>query len=152
MNEHVGHYLGEDMKTRKRISRHANLQSLVIFFGIFALICIGCGAGGGGGGTTADNPSSSPTEQEIQDALDMDIVDRTPVLHSTLGAPDTFLKVADELQGQIIVSEEWSYLELGLRIDMVDGEIGSVSAIESLPDDVALYPRFYDPDEFTLPM
>lgn len=138
------------MKTHKGISRYANLHTLVIFFGIFTLFFIGCG--GGGGGTTAEDTSSSLTEKEIQDALDMDVVDRTPVLHTTLGAPDTFIKVVDELQGQMIVSEEWSYLELGIRIDMVDGEIGSVSAIESLPDDVALYPRFYDPDEFTLPM
>jgi hypothetical protein len=143
---------------KPKLGRYCQLLSLSSF-GLFLIFMtvLSCGGGGGGGGATpADkesfDPSTPGADMTIETALSIDVVDRRPVFLSNLGPPDTFSKSADEVEGKIIVTEEWSYIEMGVRLDIIDGEIAYVMPIDTAAQDAALYPRFYDPMEFDLPM
>jgi hypothetical protein len=94
----------------------------------------------------------SGADMTLKAAMDIEVIDRRSVFLSNLGPPDTFSKAVDEIDGTPVVSEQWSYIEMGVRLDLVDGEIAYVVPIETTPEDAALYPRFYDPMEFDLPM
>lgn len=126
---------------------------------VWVVFAHGCGGGGGGGGSNTNPPTSDLFDPKmpggdmtLERALAIEVEDRRPVFLSNLGPPDTFSKSADEVEGKIIVTEEWSYIEMGVRLDIVDGEIAFVVPIETTAEDAALYPRFYDPMEFELPM
>ncbi|MBU0991911.1 MAG: putative metal-binding motif-containing protein [Proteobacteria bacterium] len=134
---------------------------LIILTTVFIIFTASCGGGGGnkdlenintGSETSTLDPTMPGGDMTIDQALDTEVEDRRLVFLSTLGPPDTFSKSIDEIEGKLTVSEEWAYIELGVRLDLIDGEIAYTSAIETVPETAALYPRFYDPMEFDLPM
>ena len=129
------------------------LTTVLLFF----LLAAGCGGGGGSDSATADttdsdllDPTLSAADLTLEQALSVEVEDARPVLLSNLGPPDAFSKTVDEVEGQLLISEEWSYISMGVRVDLVDGGIGIVAPIDPRPEDAAIYPRFYDPDEFDL--
>ena len=114
---------------------------------------LGCSGGGGGGGDNTDNENIPPLEKmTFQDTYDIDIEDRRETILSTLGTPDTFRIEVSEIEGRTVVSEEWSFINLGVRLDIVDGEVTYVIPIDSDELELALFPRFYNPNEFEFPM
>jgi len=125
---------------------------------LFVLMAAGCGGGGGGSDSATANPNDtdlldptlSAAELTLDQALSVEIEDARPALVSNLGPPDAFSKTVDEVEGQLLISEEWSYITLGVRVELVDGGIGIVAPIDPRPEDAAIYPRFYDSDEFDL--
>lgn len=91
----------------------------VCLLGLSTIIC--CGGGGGGGGDgSGDGDNSTPfSEMTFQETYDINIEDRRETFLSTLGTPDTFRIDVTEIEGRTVVSEEWSYINLGVRLDIV---------------------------------
>lgn len=96
----------------------------------------------------------APEEELIQDdemtlaeALAVPPEDRRDSVLEEMGAPDTFLIKFEELDGQVVRWEEWSYFDFNARFDFVDGELLWTVELEPVPDDT-FYAHFYDPFDF----
>ncbi len=94
---------------------------------------------------TREDPKGDITHEEASDgeqyygmsleaALAIEVEDRRNEVLRLLGAPDAFTLVFEELQGQVVRSEQWSYLDFESRFDFVDGELLSTVDLEPVPD------------------
>lgn len=66
-----------------------------------------------------------------------------------MGSPDAFVITVDEVNGEWSRFESWSYLNAGVLIDFVDGEVLWETVIDDVPDG-SLLPLDYAPDEFVM--
>lgn len=100
--------------------------------------------------TSRDAPDGemiSDEEMGLTEALAIQPEDRRNGVVQEMGAPDTFLIKFEELEGQVVRWEEWSYFDFNARFDFVDGELLWTVDLEPVPVDT-LYPHFYDPFDF----
>jgi len=85
--------------------------------------------------------------------LSIDEVMADPMLderHETLqymGAPDSFTLQWQELQGQMVRWEEWSYYDFESRFDFVDGVLLWTLDLEQAPNG-SIFAHYYDPLAF----
>ena len=84
----------------------------------------------------------------LEEALTLEPDDQRPRLIELMGPPDTFRLTFQELEGTVVRWEEWAYYDFGARFDFVDGQLLWTVELEPAPD-MAIYPHFYDPREFT---
>lgn len=91
----------------------------------------------------------SPFAQQmtLEEALAVPPEDRRPTVLEEMGAPDTFTIQFQELEGETIRYETWSYFDFQSRFDFVDGELLWAADLEALPDG-SLFPHYYQPDDF----
>lgn len=93
--------------------------------------------------------STAPAEAEmtLDEALQVAPEDARPEVLRLMGQPDSFTLEWQDLNGQRVRWEEWSYFDQGTRFDFLDGELVWTIDIEPAPDG-SLFAHFYDPLEF----
>lgn len=94
------------------------------------------------GGTSASQP-----EMTLEEALAVPAEDRRPEVLRLMGIPDSFTLSFQELDGQPVRLEEWSYFDSESRFDFVDGELAWTIDIPAASDG-SLFAHQYDPLEF----
>jgi hypothetical protein len=131
------------------------------WFAIAALIVVGL---------ACNLPGSSPTEtlsdevnlqaaEEIFDeagvsleaALVVSPDDQRGNVLAQMGPPDAFTIEWQELEGQVVQWEEWSYFDFQSRFDFVDGELLWTLDINPAPDG-SIFAHAYDPRAFNYGM
>jgi len=98
------------------------------------------------GALQAATPSAEG-EMTLADALTVPAEDARPETLRLMGLPDAFTIEWQELDGQRVRWEEWSYFDQGTRFDFIDGELLWTIDIDPAPDG-SLFAHFYDPLEF----
>ena len=83
----------------------------------------------------------------LAEALAVPAEDARPETLRLMGLPDAFAIEWQELDGQRVRWEEWSYFDQGTRFDFIDGELLWTIDIDPAPDG-SLFAHFYDPLEF----
>lgn len=83
----------------------------------------------------------------LAEALQVEPEDARPETLRLMGQPDAFTLEWQELEGQLVRWEEWSYFDQQTRFDFVDGELLWTIDIPAAPDG-SLFAHFYDPLEF----
>jgi hypothetical protein len=83
----------------------------------------------------------------LEEALQVEAEDARPEVLRLMGVPDSFTIEWQDLEGQRVRWEEWSYFDQGTRFDFLDGELVWTIDIEPAPDG-SLFAHFYDPLEF----
>jgi hypothetical protein len=83
----------------------------------------------------------------IEEVMAVPLVDERTDTLELLGAPDAFTLQWQELQGQIVRWEEWSYFDFESRFDFVDGVLLWTLDIEPAPSG-SLYAHRFNPLEF----
>jgi hypothetical protein len=126
------------------VFRHAPLIAVVL---LGAVLALGCNLVGGPAPTAEPTSSPSTEGMSLTAALAIPPDDGRPTVLTTLGPPDAFSLRFDELEGQSVRWETWSYFDFGTRFDFVDGELLWTVALEPVPDG-AIYAHFYEPDDF----
>ena len=91
--------------------------------------------------------SGSPPEMSVEEALAVDPADGRPTVLEEMGPPDAFSITFDELEGQIVRWESWSYFDFNTQFDFIDGELLWTIELEEVPDG-SIYAHWYDPLEF----
>lgn len=108
-----------------------------------ALAALACNAS-----RAAQTPSpSAEGEMSLAEALEVPAEDRRPEVLRLLGAPDAFTLRWQELDGQLVRWEEWSYFDLAARFDFVDGELVWTVDLDPPPDG-SIYALGYNPLDF----
>lgn len=97
---------------------------------------------------TDSQPPPTPTEMTLDAALQIEPEDARPEVLRLMGEPDAFTLEWQELEGQLVRWEEWSYFDQQTRFDFLDGELLWTIDIPAAPDG-SLFAHFYDPLEFT---
>lgn len=87
----------------------------------------------------------------LEEALATASEDRRPQIMELMGPPDTFRLEWQEIEGQVIRWEEWSYYDYQARFDFVDGELLWTVDLEPAPDGT-VYAHIFDPLEFEVYM
>ena len=93
------------------------------------------------------NRASEPEAMSLEEALDVTPVDSRPTVSEEMGPPDAFTIKFQELEGQIIRWETWSYFDFVTLFEFIDGELLWTIELEEVPDG-SIYAHFYDPAEF----
>jgi hypothetical protein len=83
----------------------------------------------------------------LQDALAVEAEDQRQQVLDLMGAPDAFTLEWQELEGQLVRWEEWSYFDFESRFDFVDGELLWTLDIAAAPDG-SFYAHAFDPLAF----
>lgn len=86
-------------------------------------------------------------QMTLEEALAVPPEDRRPTVLEEMGAPDTFTIQFQELEGETVRFESWSYFDFQSRFDFVDGELLWTADLEPLPDG-SLFPHYYHPADF----
>ena len=94
-----------------------------------------------------DRDQPEPEAITLSQALAVSPEDRRPTVLDELGIPDAFSIRFEELEGQVVRWESWSYFDFGHAFDFVDGELLWTVELEPIPD-ASLYAHFYAPDDF----
>jgi hypothetical protein len=90
---------------------------------------------------------SPPDEMSLEEALQVTPVDSRPTVLEEMGPPDAFSITFEELEGQTVRWETWSYFDFESRFDFIDGELLWTIDLEPVPDgSISAY--WYDPDDF----
>ena len=123
---------------------------------IAALACNMPGYSPGNGGSEAiEHPEIDTLLEEVgisvEEMMAAPLVDERPETLELLGAPDAFTLQWQELQGQIVRWEEWSYFDFESRFDFVDGVMLWTLDIDPAPSG-SIYAHVYDPLDFTAGM
>ncbi len=127
--------------TRKKVSppHHKFLPSLFL---IIFLTLTGCGIFDR---TETAEPDEMP--MSLDQALEIESQDSRPTVIEELGPPDAFSIKFQELAGQSVRWESWSYFDLGAQFDFIDGELIWSVELEPVADG-SIYAHWYDPLEF----
>lgn len=129
-----------------RVSGFPNaLRIAAILLG--AILALGCNLAARPGPAAEPTSVSEATGMSLATALTIPPEDGRPTVLEKLGPPDAFSLRFDDLQGQTVRWETWSYFDFGTRFDFVDGELLWTIELEPIPD-VAIYAHFYDPEDF----
>jgi len=83
----------------------------------------------------------------LDQALETATEDNRPGILQQMGPPDAFSLAFEQINGQMIRQEEWSYFDDQTRFDFVDGTLLWTVAIEPLSE-AAIYASYYDPQGF----
>jgi hypothetical protein len=136
--------------------RYLRFLLLVIALLIAALACnLPVAAPGNGQSDEIDHPELDTLMEEVGISLDElmevpSVDERTDTLEY-MGAPDAFTLEWQELQGQIVRWEEWSYFDFESRFDFVDGVLLWTLDIEPAPSG-SIYAHLFNPLEFDFGM
>jgi hypothetical protein len=109
------------------------------------------GAGCGGDEATEPAASGAPEPPDLATAMAVELDDQRPDILATLGGPDAFRLAFVPVEGGTVRHEIWDYLELGTRLEFVDGELVFTTELEP-PEDGAWYPVHLAPSEFAAGM
>ena len=120
--------------------------SLRKFFPLFLIIILipllGCNLLNRMGSGSSDSEAMS-----VEEALAVTPLDSRPTMIEEMGPPDAFTLTFQELEGQIVRWESWSYFDLTAQFDFIDGEL--LWSVELEPvEDGSFYAHWYDPLEF----
>jgi len=112
-------------------------------------------APGNGRSDEIDHPELDALMGEVGISLDevmaVPSVDERPDTLELLGAPDAFTLQWQELQGQIVRWEEWSYFDFESRFDFADGVLLWTLDIDPAPSG-SIYAHLFNPLEFEFGM
>lgn len=98
-------------------------------------------------GMACNAPLLTGEAMTVEEALAVEPVDRRQEVLEEMGAPDAFTITFQQIEGQTVRWEEWSYHEFDSRFDFVDGELLWAVELEPVPDG-SIYAHFYDPRDF----
>jgi hypothetical protein len=87
----------------------------------------------------------------FEEALAVPSEDQRPGILNQLGPPDAFKLEWQELEGELIRWEEWSYFDFESRFDFVDGELLWTLDLDPAPDG-SFYAHAFDPLAFSFGM
>lgn len=90
---------------------------------------------------------SGSEEMSLEEALEVAPVDSRPTVLEEMGPPDAFTVKFQELEGQTVRWETWSYFDFVTLFEFIDGELLWTIELEQVPDG-SLYAHFYDPADF----
>jgi len=134
----------------------------VIALAIGAVLGVACGGSSGDstddstgsddvatGDAAGGDASSQADPIGVEDVAGFESIDRRGELLAELGGPDAFVITVDEIGGEVVRFESWSYYEATSQIDLVDGEILWDIEIDDVPDGMLL-PLTFSPMEFTM--
>ena len=93
------------------------------------------------------SPVSEEDLNDLQAALDAEVVDHRSEVVDYLGFPDAFDIAIVEVEGGSVRRESWRYFQYGTRVDFVDGEAVLTVEIEPVPEGT-LFAAWYDPRAF----
>lgn len=96
--------------------------------------------------TQGETPSPQ-AEMTLAEALEVAPEDARPEVLRLMGIPDSITITWQELEGQPVRLEEWSYYDSETRFDFVDGELAWTVDIPAAPDG-SLFAHQYDPLDF----
>jgi hypothetical protein len=128
-----------------RVADRCNVRRIVPIL-LAAVLILGCRLVPRPGGS----PATSTTGVEVlslTEALAVPPDDQRPTVLAEMGPPDAFSLRFDELEGQVVRWETWSYFDFGTRFDFIDGELLWTVELEPVPDGT-IYAHFYDPADF----
>jgi len=83
----------------------------------------------------------------LEEALEITPVDSRPTVMEEMGPPDAFTIKFQELEGQIVRWETWSYFDFTTLFEFVDGELLWTIELEEVPNG-SIFAHFYDPADF----
>jgi len=90
---------------------------------------------------------SSSDSMSLEEAFEVTPVDSRPTVMEEMGPPDAFTITFQELEGQLVRWESWSYFDFTTQFDFIDGELLWTIDLEEVPDG-SIYAHWYDPLEF----
>jgi hypothetical protein len=119
-----------------------SLPTLILCLLLAALPLLGCSL-------TDRLANLLPGQQamSLEEALEIAPQDSRPTLLEEMGPPDAFSITFDELEGQVVRWESWSYFDFNTQFDFIDGELLWSVELEAVPDG-SIYAHWYDPLEF----
>ncbi|TFG49931.1 MAG: DUF1080 domain-containing protein [Anaerolineales bacterium] len=95
--------------------------------------------------------SSDPDTMSVEEALEITPLDSRPTMLEEMGPPDAFTITFQDLEGQIVRWESWSYFDYTSQFDFIDGELLWNIELEPVPDG-SIFAHFYDPADFVAGM
>jgi len=105
---------------------------------------LGCNLFNRLGDAVSDSESDSMT---LEKALEVTPLDSRPTVIEEMGPPDAFLIKFQELEGQAVRWETWSYLDFTTLFQFIDGELIWTIELEEVPDG-SIFAHWYDPADF----
>ncbi len=132
------------------LAKARTYRSLLYILFLLGLIVLSCNLPAGINPFTPqeDLGASLENNMSLEAALAFPAEDNRPGILEQMGPPDAFTLSFEELNGQMVRQEEWSYFDDLTRMDFVDGTLLWTLRIEALPD-ASLYASYYDPQSFT---
>jgi len=116
--------------------------------GALALAALACNVPGiGHAGDSTAATSGGEAEMSLEEALQVVPQDSRPEVLRLMGPPDSFTLQWQELEGQLVRWEEWSYLDAAARFDFIDGELVWTGDLDPALDG-ALLAHAYNPLDF----
>jgi hypothetical protein len=116
--------------------------------GALALAALACNLPGiGRAGDSTAATSGGEAEMSLEEALQVVPQDSRPEVLRLMGPPDSFTLQWQELEGQLVRWEEWSYLDAAARFDFIDGELVWTGDLDPALDG-ALLAHAYNPLDF----
>ena len=109
---------------------------------LILLTITGCGLLDGSAEPDPEEPAMS-----LEEALAVEPEDARPRVLEEMGPPDAFTIEFQELEGQIVRWETWSYFDFTAQFDFIDGELLWTIELEEV-EDGSIYAHWYDPLEF----
>jgi len=91
--------------------------------------------------------ASESEAMSLEDALELTPLDSRPTVLEEMGPPDAFLIKFQELEGQTIRWETWSYFDFTTLFEFIDGELLWTIELEEVPDG-SIFAHWYDPADF----
>lgn len=91
--------------------------------------------------------SSEAESMSLDEALEVEPLDSRPTVLEEMGPPDAFTLKFQELEGQTVRWETWSYFDFNTLFEFIDGELLWNIELEPVPDG-SIYAHFYEPEQF----
>jgi len=105
---------------------------------------LGCNLFNRLGDAVSDSESDSMT---LEKALEVTPLDSRPTVLEEMGPPDAFLIKFQELEGQNVRWETWSYFDFTTLFEFIDGELIWTIELEEVPNG-SIFAHWYDPADF----
>lgn len=96
---------------------------------------------------TACSPKAAPDSMSLEEALSVQPDDGRPTVLEEMGPPDAFTIEFQELEGQVVRWETWSYFDFNTQFDFIDGELLWTVELEEV-EDGSIYAHWYHPLDF----
>lgn len=127
-----------------------NLRSLLLIF-VLVLMAASLACNMPGGGSDPEITVDLEDIDDLQAALNAEVIDDRPGVLEYLGPPDAFDISIVEVEGVDVRMESWRYYQFGTRVDFVDGEAVWTIEIEPMPEGT-IFAAWYDPLAFKMGM
>jgi hypothetical protein len=127
--------------------------ALLVFMFLLGLISISCNLVSLLNKSTQNTTSSVDLSATLEANMSLDQAlattpeDNRPEIMRQMGSPDAFTLTFEQLNGQTVRQEEWSYFDDKTRFDFVDGSLLWTVAIQPMPD-ATIFASTYDPQDF----